>query len=140
MKPAVKFMMLGAVVIGTLTWLAVGGIVSAWFLYLVKPELPARIKSAFGVVYTVLENKYYLDDINAWLFAGGARRLGGGLWRIGDVTIIDGIMVNGTAKLIGWFSTVTRRLQSGFIYTYAFTMIGGVLILMTLWLTLARSL
>jgi NADH-quinone oxidoreductase subunit L len=119
-------------------WLAVAGIASAFYLYLVNPALPEKIKRGAGVVYTVLINKYGLDAFNDWFFAGGARSVGTGLWKVGDVTLIDGVMVNGTAKLIGWFSTVTRRLQSGYIYTYAFTMIGGVFILMTLWLTRAH--
>jgi NADH-quinone oxidoreductase subunit L len=71
------------------------------------------------------------------VFAGGARRLGGGLWRIGDERIIDGLFVNGSARVVGWFAGVIRHVQSGFVYHYAFMMIIGVLLLLTLWLARA---
>ena len=80
----------------------------------------------------ILDQKYGFDRFNDWFFASGARKLGSGLWRFGDVTIIDGIMVNGTAKLIGWFSGVARKVQTGYVYTYAFTMILGVFAFLTL--------
>jgi NADH-quinone oxidoreductase subunit L len=112
-------------------WLAAGGAATAWYLYIVRPDLPAVIKAKSGFLATVLERKYGFDDFNDWFFAGGARRLGQGLWMWGDRTIIDGIMVNGTAKAIGWFAGVARRAQTGFIYHYAFTMIIGVFGLLT---------
>ena len=113
-------------------WLATGGAVTAWIGYIWKPELPAKIRATLSWPVRVLEEKYYLDRFNDWFFAGGARALGGGLWKWGDVTIIDGIMVNGTAKVIGWFSGVARKLQTGHVYSYAFTMIFGVFILLSL--------
>jgi NADH-quinone oxidoreductase subunit L len=113
-------------------WLAGGGIVAAWYCYLVNPALPARIKSAIGPLYTLLDNKYYFDRFNDWFFAGGARALGGGLWKFGDVTIIDGLMVNGSARVVGWISGLVRLFQSGYIYKYAFTMIIGAFALLTL--------
>ncbi|MEW5943093.1 MAG: NADH-quinone oxidoreductase subunit L [Pseudomonadota bacterium] len=112
-------------------WLALAGIGAAWFLYMKRPELPARIKEKAGIIYNVLENKYGFDAFNDWFFAGGARQLGRGLWRFGDVTVIDGFFVNGAARVVGWMSTVIRRLQSGFIYHYAFAMIIGAFVLMT---------
>jgi NADH-quinone oxidoreductase subunit L len=84
-------------------------------------------------VYTLLEQKYYMDRFNDWFFAGGARVLGRGLWRYGDVNVIDGVLVNGSAKLVGWFAGVARKFQSGFVYHYAFTMIIGVFVLLTWW-------
>jgi NADH-quinone oxidoreductase subunit L len=114
-------------------WLAVAGLVVAWFLYLKRPELPGRIAHSAKGLYRLLANKYYLDDINQAVFAGGARRLGGVLWRVGDVAIIDGFFVNGPARVVGWFSGVIRRVQSGFVYHYAFMMIIGVFVLLTLW-------
>jgi NADH-quinone oxidoreductase subunit L len=114
-------------------WLAIAGLVVAWFLYLRQPALPGRIAATAGGLYRLLANKYYLDDINQAVFAGGARRLGGLLWRVGDVAIIDGFFVNGTARVVGWFAGVIRRVQSGFVYHYAFLMIIGVFILLTLW-------
>jgi NADH-quinone oxidoreductase subunit L len=115
-------------------WLALAGIAAAWLLYSRRPEVPALLRQRFSLLYTVLEQKYGFDTFNDWFFALGARRLGTALWRIGDVALIDGVMVIGTARLVGWFSTVTRRFQSGLIYHYAFTMIIGVFLLLTLWL------
>jgi NADH-quinone oxidoreductase subunit L len=114
-------------------WLAVSAIVVAWYLYLKRPELPGKIASHLHGIYSVLVNKYYFDQFYEAVFAGGARRIGGGLWKFGDVKIIDGFFVNGAARVIGWSSAVIRRFQSGFIYHYAFMMIIGVFVLLTLW-------
>ena len=114
-------------------WLGVAAIVLAWYLYLKRPELPARIAARLHGVYSLLLNKYYIDQFYEALFAGGARRIGSGLWKFGDVKIIDGFFVNGAARVIGWSSAVIRRFQSGFIYHYAFMMIIGVFVLLTLW-------
>jgi NADH-quinone oxidoreductase subunit L len=113
-------------------WLALAGAGTAWFFYMKRPDIPEAIKQRFSLVYTVLERKYGFDEFNDWFFAGGARLLGRSLWRGGDVAVIDGFFVNGTAHLIGWFSTIIRHLQSGYIYHYAFAMIIGVFVLMTL--------
>ncbi|MGF6265185.1 NADH-quinone oxidoreductase subunit L [Paraburkholderia youngii] len=120
---------------GLPVWLALAGVVVAWFLYLVRPDLPAVIKRAFGPIYTLLDNKYYMDKINEVVFARGAVAIGRGLWKEGDVVVIDGI-VNGSARFIGWFASVIRFLQSGYIYHYAFAMIIGMLGLLTLFVTL----
>jgi NADH-quinone oxidoreductase subunit L len=90
------------------------------------------IARKFSLLYRILDRKYGFDELYSWLFAGGARLVGNGLWKIGDVGLIDGLMVNGSARLIGWFATVARRLQSGYIYHYAFAMIFGILVLLTL--------
>ena len=113
-------------------WLAVAGIATAWYLYLVKPALPARIKSAFGPVYTLLDNKYYFDTFNDWFFAGGARRIGNLFSDVGDRMLIDGI-VNGSARLVGRGAALLRKLQSGYVYHYAFTMIIGLFALLIWW-------
>lgn len=113
-------------------WLMAAGIATAWYLYIARPELPERIKERAGLLYTILERKYGFDEFNDWFFAGGTRKLGNGLWKVGDVRVIDGFFVNGSARMVGWFSTVIRRLQSGYIYHYAFTMIIGVFVLLTL--------
>jgi NADH-quinone oxidoreductase subunit L len=120
-------------------WLALAGVATAWFLYILRPDLPAVVKARAGFLATVLERKYYLDDFNDWFFAGGARKLGSGLWLWGDRTVIDGIMVNGTAHLIGWFAGVARRMQTGFIYHYAFTMIFGVFALLSFFWVYLRN-
>ena len=113
-------------------WFAVAGALTAWVCYILKPELPAKIRATFALPVRILEDKYGFDRFNDWFFARGARKLGGALWKFGDVTIIDGFFVNGTAKLIGWFSGVARKLQTGFVYSYAFTMIIGVFGLLTI--------
>jgi len=117
--------------------LALAGVVVAWFLYLKRPALPAAIRRAFGPIYTLLDNKYYFDKFNEVVFAGGSRLLGQGLWKAGDQTLIDGAVVNGSAAAVGWFARAVRLVQTGHIYQYAFGMIFGVFVmltLMTLWL------
>ena len=103
--------------------LAAAGVVSAWYCYLVNPKVPAWFHAKFGAVYTLLDNKYYMDKINDVVFAAGARALGRGFSNTGDRSLIDGLIVNGSARAVGWFSTVTRTFQTGYIYHYAFTMI-----------------
>ena len=115
--------------------LAMAGAVTAWFLYLARPELPAIIAKRFALAYEVLMRKYGFDEFNDIFFAGGARGIGGMLWRIGDTALIDGVMVNGTARLVGWFSSVIRHLQSGLLYRYAFAMIIGLLFLIAVFVT-----
>ena len=112
-------------------WLAVAGVATAWYLYLVRRDLPEAIRRKAGILYTILERKYGFDDFNDWFFAGGARLLGGRLWRWGDVFAIDGVVVNGSARLVGRLAAVARHLQSGYIYHYAFAMIIGVALLVT---------
>jgi NADH-quinone oxidoreductase subunit L len=106
--------------------LALAGVVAAYYCYLVNPKVPAWFYSKFHPLYALLDNKYYMDKLNDVVFAGGARLLGRGLWNVGDRTLIDGLIVNGSAKLVGWFATITRAFQTGYIYHYAFTMILGI--------------
>jgi NADH-quinone oxidoreductase subunit L len=113
-------------------WLALAGATAAWYLYIANPAMAAVVRGKAGVLVRILDDKYGFDRFNDWFFAGGARKVGTGLWRWGDVTLIDGLMVNGSAKLVGWFAGVVRELQSGYIYHYAFVMIIGVVAL--LWL------
>ena len=114
-------------------WLAVGGVALAWLLYLARPTWPAAIAARAGGLHRLLLNKYYFDEIYGFVFAGGARGLGHAFWRFGDVAVIDGLLVNGTARGVGWLSGAVRRFQSGLIYHYAFTMIIGVFVLLTFW-------
>lgn len=116
-------------------WLAALGVIVAWFLYMKRPDLPPVIAKRFGPIYALLDNKYYMDKINEVVFAKGAVAIGRGLWKEGDVVVIDGI-VNGSARFMGWFAGVIRFLQSGYIYHYAFAMIIGMLGLLTLFVTL----
>ncbi len=112
--------------------LALLGAGSAWFFYMKRPDIPAAIKRRFELVYTVLDQKYYFDRFNDWFFAGGARTASRFLWKFGDVKLIDGMMVNGTARLVGRFSVMLRQIQSGYIYHYAFAMLIGVFALLTI--------
>lgn len=115
-------------------WLALAGVVLSWFFYLVRPGIPKAIKAACGPIYTVLENKYYFDKFNEVVLAGGARLLGKGLWKGGDVGVIDGLIVGGAMRVISGISMLARFFQSGHIYHYAFTMIFGVFALLTFWI------
>jgi len=118
-------------------WLALAGIAAAWWLYRVRTDLPKKIAMRLGVLYAVVERKYGFDELYAWLFGAGARVVGTGLWKAGDQTFIDGVAVNGSARVVGWFASVVRLFQSGLMNQYAFTMILGVFVLLTLWF--ARS-
>ena len=118
-------------------WLALAGIATAYYLYRVRTDLPKRIATALGPLYALVERKYGFDELYQWLFAGGARLIGNGFWKGGDERTIDGVFVNGSARLVGWFSGVVRLFQTGFIYQYAFVMIFGVLLVMTWFLFLA---
>ena len=111
-------------------WLALAGVASAYYCYMVNPRVPAAIRRTFGGVYRLLDNKYYLDRINEVVFAGGARLLGRGLWKGGDRALIDGIAIDGSARLVGWFSGVLRLVQTGRLNSYAITMIVGVALLL----------
>ncbi len=112
-------------------WLALAGVVVAYVFYLVKPEIPAAIARTFKPIVTVLENKYYMDWINENLIAPAARALGRGLWKGGDVGLIDGVVIDGSAKAVGGIAALTRLLQTGYLYWYALVMIVGVIALMT---------
>jgi NADH-quinone oxidoreductase subunit L len=114
-------------------WLALGGIATAWYLYCRRPELPQIIAARIKPVYSLIANKYYFDEAYQALFADGARKLGTALWKVGDVAVIDGFFVNGAARVVGWAAAIVRRFQSGFIYHYAFMMIIGVFVLLSLW-------
>ena len=112
-------------------WLALGGVVVSYYMYMINPAVPAAIKRAFQPLHTLLENKYYMDWINENILARAARGLGLGLWKGGDQAIIDGGLVNGSWKLVGWVSGIARHFQSGYLYHYALVMILGVFLLMT---------
>ncbi|MGB9990738.1 NADH-quinone oxidoreductase subunit L [Pseudoduganella rhizocola] len=108
-------------------WLALAGVAAAYYCYMINPRVPAWFYAKFKAVHTLLDNKYYMDKFNEVVWAKGARLLGEGLWNVGDRTLIDGLVVNGSAKVVGWFSGLTRLAQTGYIYHYAFVMIIGIL-------------
>jgi NADH-quinone oxidoreductase subunit L len=112
-------------------WLAVMGVVTAYVFYMIKPSIPAAIKARCMPIYTLLENKYYMDWINENILARAARGLGTAFWKGGDQGVIEGGMVNGSWKLVGAISSIVRRVQTGFIYHYALVMLLGVFALLT---------
>jgi NADH-quinone oxidoreductase subunit L len=112
-------------------WLAVAGVAAAYLMYMVRKDLPEKFREKAGILYTILDQKYFFDRFNDWFFAGGARLIGGRLWRWGDVAAIDGLIVNGSARMVGQIAAIVRHLQSGYIYHYAFAMIIGVALLAT---------
>lgn len=114
-------------------FLAMGGVIVAWFFYMVRPDIPAAIQRTFHPIYVLLDNKYFFDRFNEIFLAGGSRLLGKGLWKAGDQGLIDGVAINGSAKLVGWVAQMSRLFQTGHIYQYAFSMIIGVFILLTYW-------
>jgi NADH-quinone oxidoreductase subunit L len=112
-------------------WLALAGIVLAWVFYVKAPSLPDKFAQRLKFVYKILEKKYGFDEFYQWLFASGGIRLGEWLWQRADVALIDGLAVNGTANMIGWFSRILKRLQTGYVYHYAFVMIIGVVVFLS---------
>lgn len=111
--------------------LAASGVLLSWYFYMKRPDIPAAIKRKCHLIYRVLDNKYGFDSFNERVFAAGSRLIGAKLWQIGDVQLIDGAMVNGTANLVAKISSKVRHLQSGLIYHYAFAMIIGVFLFLT---------
>ena len=111
--------------------LAAAGVATAYVFYMVNPAIPAALARVLAPIVTVLENKYYMDWINENIVARGARLLGTGLWRGGDQAVIDGLLVNGSWKLVGWAAGVVRKAQTGFLYHYALVMLLGIFVLLT---------
>jgi len=109
-------------------WLAIAGTASAVYLYLFRVDLPKKIAIAFGPLYAIVERKFGFDELYSAVFAAGARVVGRGFWRGGDQTVIDGLLVNGSARLTYWFAGVVRLIQTGLINTYAFFMLFGILL------------
>jgi NADH-quinone oxidoreductase subunit L len=127
----------GAFVLSSLTalpvWLAAAGVLTAYVFFKWKPEWADSAARSFKWLYTILVDKYGFDWFNQNVLVAGARALGGGLFKVGDQTLIDNGLVNGSARVVGWFSSVMRYAQSGYLYHYAFAMILGLASLL-LWL------
>jgi NADH-quinone oxidoreductase subunit L len=129
----------GAFIVSALTalpvWLAAAGVLTAYVFFKWKPALADSAERTFKWLHTILTEKYGFDWFNENVIAAGARALGGGLWRFGDQDLIDDGLVNGSARVVGWFSSVMRYAQSGYLYHYAFAMILGLasLLLWLLW-------
>ncbi len=111
-------------------WLALAGVVTAWWFYLKQPAIPQAIARTFSPIVRVLENKYYMDWFNEHVLAAGARWVGNGLWKGGDQAVIDGA-VNGSASVVGAVAGVVRQWQTGRLYQYALVMLLGIFALLT---------
>ncbi|MGB5721616.1 MAG: NADH-quinone oxidoreductase subunit L, partial [Woeseiaceae bacterium] len=111
-------------------YLAAAGTITAWYLYLKRPDIPETIKNKLSGIYNLLDRKYYFDDLYIKGFAAGGRAISSFLWQKGDQLIIDGMMVNGTARSVGRLAAIMRQIQTGYLYTYAFAMIIGLTILL----------
>jgi len=107
-------------------YLAGAGVLLAWYLYLKRPDIPATLRERLRPLYRVLDNKYWFDWVNENVIAAGSRALGRLFWHFGDEMVIDGTLVNGSARTVGWLAAVTRHVQSGYLYHYAFAMIIGL--------------
>lgn len=108
-------------------YLALAGVVMAYIAYIRIPTLPSKVAAALGPIYRILVNKYYFDDVNQAVFANGAVATGTVLWNVGDRGLIDGVAVNGSARLVGRISAWLRTMQTGYLYHYAFAMLVGLL-------------
>ncbi len=111
-------------------WLMFAAFVISTYIYLFNPALAGRIKSALKPLWTVLDRKYWVDDVYFALFARGSVLLGRGFWKVGERGVIDGAMVNGSVNVIHRIAALMRRLQSGYLYHYAFAMILGLILLL----------
>jgi len=120
-------------------WLAMGGLGLAtfvwWFVHRSNPSIDEELQQKGGPVTRVLQDKYGFDDFNQKVFAGGGRGIGSLLWNAGDRALIDGAVVNGSARMVGVFAGVMRHLQTGYLYHYAIAMIIGLVVLLTLFVT-----
>ncbi len=113
-------------------WFAMAGLGTAWFVYMKRPDLADFAKQQCLPLFKLLDRNYGCDEFNDKFFAAGSRKLGNLLSKTGDAKLIDGYMVNGSAKVVGWLASVARYTQTGYLYHYAFAMILGLLVLLTL--------
>jgi len=114
---------------GIASWpfvLAMTGVASAWYIYMKNPQIAENARLKFSFIYKMLDKKYWMDELYVKIFCDGSRALGKGFWKAGDVALIDGLIINGSAKMVGWFASVVRHVQTGMLYHYAFAMILGL--------------
>jgi NADH-quinone oxidoreductase subunit L len=107
-------------------WMALAGVLLAYVFYGRPSDLPAKVATTFAPLYKLFTNKYYFDEVYFTVFAKGSRNLGQALWKVGDTVFIDGLLVNGSARAVGWFSSILRGIQTGRLYNYAFAMLIGL--------------
>jgi NADH-quinone oxidoreductase subunit L len=119
-------------------YLVLGGVGAAWLLYIKRPDLPGKIDARLKPLRYILENKYGFDKFNETIIAGGSRLLGKFFWKAGDGMLIDGIAIGGSTGFIGWFAGFIRRVQTGFLYSYAFWMVIGLAVMIGWYLSHLR--
>ena len=112
-------------------WMMVGGIASAWVLTLYRSQWADWIQKKFHRSNYVLESLYGFDRFNDIVFVGGIKKLGNFLWKVSDSGLIDKILVNGSARFVGFIASMVRPIQTGYVYHYAFFMIVSLLIILT---------
>ncbi|MCW8854907.1 MAG: NADH-quinone oxidoreductase subunit L [Gammaproteobacteria bacterium] len=112
---------------GVAVYLAGAGVIAAWYIYLVNPKIAEVLQQKLGFLYRLLDKKYWVDEVYFAVFGKGSRHLGTGFWKMGDVSIIDGFIINGSARMVGLISSVVRQVQTGVLYHYAFAMIIGLM-------------
>lgn len=115
---------------GPAVYLALFGVVAAWYIYLKKPSIAVQAREKFSFIYNLLDQKYYFDRFNEVVFATASRGIGHVFWRLGDALVIDGLVVNGSARFVGWVSGIVRHVQTGYLNHYAFVMITGLILLL----------
>ncbi len=118
-------------------WLMIAGFAGSTFVYLTRPSIADAIARRLPLVYRWLEHKFYFDEFYQKVFARGSINLGGNLWRKADAGLIDNGLVNGSANMVAWLAQRVRRLQTGFLYDYAFAMIIGLIGILAVWVTIA---
>ncbi len=111
---------------GPVVYLALAGLLVAWLFYLYRPQWPEMFRSRLNWLYQVLVEKYFFDRFNEQVITAGSRGIARLLWQVGDVRVIDDTLVNGSARSISWFAGHLRKVQSGYLYHYAFAMIIGL--------------
>jgi NADH-quinone oxidoreductase subunit L len=111
-------------------FLAMAGLATAWYVYMINPAIADKVKAKLQVVYLILDRKYWMDEIFQFVFAGGSRGIGKLLWKFGDLGLIDGVIVNGSARGVDRVAGLVRQLQTGYLYHYAIAMILGLLALL----------
>lgn len=117
--------------LGPALYLAFAGVVVAFFIYMKNPGIADAIKKRLEIVHLLLERKYFFDELYQFVFAGGSRGIGKLFWSVGDKGIIDGLIINGSARTVGRFADWVRNVQTGYLFHYAIAMILGLLMLLT---------
>ncbi len=114
-------------------YIMLSGVITAWYLYIKNPHLPARLAQNMSFLHRLLDHKYYFDEAYQKFFANGSVRLGGGLWKWGDSKLIDGVLIDGSARSVDGFAGMLRKLQTGYLYHYAFSMLLGLVVFIGWW-------